>query len=87
MDEATSEPTIIHDPDTGYFYIKLIPGYTYSEKKITVNIVIHLNENGNIIGIKLLELGADIPYQYLSSHFNVAQDDIDAIKTLLAYKS
>jgi uncharacterized protein YuzE len=80
-------PAITHDVETDTFYIQVSLNKKYQTKRITVNVELDLDEEGNIVGIKILELGAEMPYHILSAQYNLTTDAAEKIFKLLAYKN
>lgn len=85
-DDKIFKPNIKHDVDTGYFYVELSAGAVYQSKRVTVNVVVDLDEDGEIVGVDVLELGASIPYEVFIAHYNMSDYNVECIKRLLSYK-
>jgi uncharacterized protein YuzE len=79
-------PNVKHDVDTGSFYVELSEGSVYQSKRVTVNVAVDLDEDGEIVGVEVFELGANIPYGVFSAHYNMSDYHVECIKRLLSYK-
>lgn len=79
-------PTVVHDVDSESFYVRLSDAAVYQTRRITVNVLVDLDEDGGVLGVEVLELGAHVPYHVLITQYNMSDFNVENIKRLLSYK-
>lgn len=81
-----SFPTIEHNVDDDSFYVTMSDKPVYQTKRATMHVIVDLDEDGFIVGLKILEIGARVPYIFLQHNHGLSFADTQKIESLLAYK-
>lgn len=79
------EITYEFDTELDLCYIKISRAHIYSTKQISPNIIIDLDEDGNIVGIECLQLGLQLPYKKLRDEFGLCKEYEEQIKQYLKW--
>ena len=68
------------DPDADSWYIQLNERHIYRVKKISNHLVLDIDEDGMIVGINYLTIGANIPFDVLKKDYGLTSEEEVGIK-------
>ena len=76
------ELTIDRDADCAYFYFS--GAKTVSTRSMNDEINVDIDAKGNIVGLELLTISAEVPIESLTAEFNLSDFQLSELKKALA---
>jgi uncharacterized protein YuzE len=79
------KPEFDFDPESESCYIKLSDNKIYNTKKIEYNLIIDLDEDGFIVGMKCLSIGLKLPYVKMKDEYGLSSEQETYMKNYLKW--
>jgi uncharacterized protein YuzE len=68
------------EPENESWYIKLNDNHIYRLKKISNHIILEMDEEGVLVGINYLTMGANMPFEVLKKEYGLTLEEEASIK-------